>query len=203
MFRAIEGVGSGLRQQTGNPFSHGILGGTLLPSLLWESKEHLSPDRCPSWHWSSSNSRKTVDDALYIYESREYFICLPLAYPFLSDSCEDLATSESKDFWPNLLCIGRILEPRSLGLELGSLNMKRYLYQEGDVFLPLVVQLERQILEVTKKARYGLMMGLHLRKSSCGTFRRISYFRNMYGGPTTPEVAARIAQVKPQLIIII
>lgn len=119
-FRAIQAIGLSLQQLTGDRFHHGTLDNTLLLSLLWSTRSDYSERKFSHhsrWHWSSTREHRSFRTAIDIYEHSFLMRHLPLAYPFMSDSCEQLGHFPSNDFWPNLSGIGRIFDPRSLELK--------------------------------------------------------------------------------------
>lgn len=203
VFRAIQGIGYEMQKLTGQTFAHGTLSDTLLPSLLWEDNhwfDHTELRRQPSWHWSSLDTPRNFFSVCCIYESHGNGYNLPLAYPFMSDDCTPLATMGSQDFWPKLFVIGRLLDPRPLRLmDSRRRPASSSDFKEGDMYLPLLV-VGRWRLN-TRYDEEGLVVeGIHLRKLSDGTFRRVNKFRS--GQLDVDLLPAQLAAAKPRLIIL-
>ncbi|KAI3318085.1 heterokaryon incompatibility protein-domain-containing protein [Xylariaceae sp. AK1471] len=200
IIRAIEGVGSEFERLTGDTFSHGTLGSTLLDSLLWSigKTNQKKPNRGPTWHWSSFNEPKS-------FCSVSKLLSFPLAYPFLSDNCEPLATSASKDFWPNLMCIGRLVDPESLGLESkdtdDAFRGGRRKYEKGDFYLPLRINIMGSMLWTLGESIFQCLISLHLRMAPNHTFRRIDLCESTFS-TDLDSILAKLAKIKPRLIII-
>ena len=117
IIRAIQGIGCEIQKQTCGSFAHGILSQTLLPSPLWHEKAKFEDNELscqPSWHWPSLGAMSYLPVCRIYGDDARDVISLPLAYPFMSDDCTPLATMDSKDFWPKLLVIGRLLVHSSL-----------------------------------------------------------------------------------------
>ncbi|KAI0966577.1 heterokaryon incompatibility protein-domain-containing protein [Xylaria arbuscula] len=132
-FVALDGVGTELLKVSGGLFMYGIWDSTLLETLPYSSYLPVSgllpPTRNrtrPSWHWSSCypNARYLDDRILNDSQTANKRRSSPMAYAFMSNDCTPLPDECSKDLWPTLLLIGRLLAeiPETRCHELATLE---------------------------------------------------------------------------------
>lgn len=127
IFKAIDGVGRHIATLTGDIYSHGMLQKTIPQALLWSSIEyqygHRSQDgRAPTWHWASYDGDISFNKITNLYKGMRWGLqnpseqvktrFHPLVHVFLTSNCEisTLDTASEIDFWPHLICIGRLIK---------------------------------------------------------------------------------------------
>ncbi|KAI1491691.1 heterokaryon incompatibility protein-domain-containing protein [Biscogniauxia mediterranea] len=220
VLEAVSGIGKHLGRMTGCAFRYGIFGSTMMHALLWMPNLRYStvreryPRRCewrlPSWHWCSPTNGVEILGNM-VTRSMQKRGTRRLAYVFMSDDCKPLSTSpESKDFWPNLLCIGRVVKvgglpenewlfpdepdlPEHPGCA-GAKDVPRMSFKSDTggkdlVCLPLFISPTRQ----GPRRIYGLLLW----KQDNGAYRRLgAYYSN------ASATLTELTRYKPQLIVL-
>ena len=106
IFKAIEGVGQRVAQLTDGVCRHGVLDSTLPSILLWgpmHGKSRRMSTRAPTWHWASWEGQISFEGVQKLHPhplAVRKDANSPLVHCFMSADC---------DFWPLLLCIGRLI----------------------------------------------------------------------------------------------
>lgn len=122
-------------------YHHGVLQKTLPEALLWSARDprsHRVPTQpLPTWHWAHYDGHVHFNEitSVYGHARKEYYIASSLVHVFMSDNCRFFAVDQAIDFWPVLLCIGRLImvDVRRKHLEhYASLRSKSfYLHSSG------------------------------------------------------------------------
>ncbi|KAI1498657.1 heterokaryon incompatibility protein-domain-containing protein [Biscogniauxia marginata] len=210
IIKAISGLGIVFEQLTGDLFRHGILGPTLPRALLFDTRGPCQTHCVPSWHWSSGGERPYFPSTVTRdVKGSGYKKNLPLAYVFMSDDCKPLAASpSSRDFWPNLLCIGRLGDPDTWGAKIvldepasspgyGD-GLGEGSKSSSDCKEVACLPLTYDLMDMWKNADCGVMIrGLALRKSDNGAYRRLGTFYN-----TMHLSMTELTKHKPQLVVL-
>ncbi|KAI1387955.1 uncharacterized protein F4822DRAFT_296919 [Hypoxylon trugodes] len=227
IFKAIQGVGNHMARVTGKDYQHGILSGCLELTLLWKGNhrdDRQNPvlrdsSLAPSWHWASYSMSSSVDFdyTLDLYDMLRDFNCrfAPLAYVFMSDDCDQLATRKgARDLWPNLMCIGRLARvvidrangwptvkivasalEKTITLD-ASFDAKHTAKHGVLTCLPLIIQYKRDGTDYI-----CTLEGLLLRESGKGRYERVGTVKKTLHD-SSPRSWNRIFAQPPKLFIL-
>ncbi|KAI3317431.1 heterokaryon incompatibility protein-domain-containing protein [Xylariaceae sp. AK1471] len=210
LFVALDGVGAELEKFSGNLFRYGMLASTLPETLLFQIPRRntgsvgvpMTTDSTrPSWHWSSCYSRLDFSRLRFFYDRKTFSGCtlFPMAYAFMSDDCRPLPNSSSRDYWPNILLIGRLLEkkPRYTWCNIDD-NPKKITFgsafeQAEEFYIPLIGG------TTVQNGRYSFM-GLVLVRAesgSAGVYRRKGIFEFW-----AFEFLTEFLALRPQIVVL-
>ncbi|KAI1422270.1 heterokaryon incompatibility protein-domain-containing protein [Xylaria sp. FL1777] len=211
LFTALDGIGAELAKISGSRFGYGMLASTLLEALIYGTEDlqnvHYGSQLAttsfpraaakrdktrPTWHWSS------LYPEVYFrgFSPTSWPQSSPMAYVFMSDDCKPLPNASSKDFWPSLLLIGRLVtEPPGNECEIHLDTIEDYQAHEARLYLLLEGTSHRPRFKIDQ-----YYWGLVLEKSRPGAYRRVGVWNiwNEEDLRTTPE----ILKVRPQLIVL-
>ncbi|KAI0405188.1 heterokaryon incompatibility protein-domain-containing protein [Xylaria palmicola] len=195
LFAAIDGIGTVLCQKFGGRFKHGMWDAALPEALLFGGGFHSQGGLTagngfrPTWHWSSYYPG---DLQFNIYDIGS--LHFQMVYAFMSDDCEPLPNETSKDFWPNLLLIGRLLREESLR---GSLTIDASSGQM-QFYLP-VISMSSHFSSIE------WLFGLTLVHSESGCYRCAGTWvvgRKRDGPESFDRVVSQMLKTRPQLIVL-
>lgn len=207
VLRAIEGVGQRTASLTDDVYHHGVLQKTLPEALFWSARDprcHRVPlQSVPTWHWAYYNGHVHFDEITSVYRHArlESYIASPLVHVSMSDTCRFFALDQAIDFWPLLLCIGRLImvdvrrkhyasaDPNSFYVR--SSGVQVYPYMDNDVklnsahedlaLLPLIaVQKPSRCYGWSSKRPQWIyeIQGLVVRATRDDTFHRVGVFQD-------------------------
>ncbi|KAI0466808.1 heterokaryon incompatibility protein-domain-containing protein [Xylaria cf. heliscus] len=198
LFVALDGIGAEVSKLSGGLYKYGMLDLTLPGALLYTYKREIRPFRQeenkPTWHWSSCYPRSNFSDLNRLYYGLAQYnnALFPLAYAFMSGSCTPLPDESSKDFWPNMLLIGRLMKERPVGIHE---DMYITLHDIVEYYLPLIA---------TGKSfggNFGVgFHGLTLVQSDSGAYRRVGIWRA--SGDDDRNFGSKILETRPRLIVL-
>lgn len=206
LFAALDGVGTELAKRSGSIFKNGILASVLHESLLFSSNgnvRNLLKDM-PTWHWSSCYPGVNFGFAEYIAHRRRSY--LPMAYSFMSDDCRQLPDGSSRNYWPNLIFVGRLLT-RQLRNQTNFFDRREEggsSSDEGKVYVPLFrsqctfVSQERLRSSYYDSSSRTHCYGLILAQSKSGAYHRLGIWKVYLGS----KLYTRIIKTRPQLIVL-
>ncbi|KAI0549236.1 heterokaryon incompatibility protein-domain-containing protein [Xylaria curta] len=186
LFVALEGVGAELSKiSKGSRFRYGIWDLTLPEALIYGTDRHKYKDVVlskrnkarPTWHWSSCYPEVSIG----MGEGQLF----RLAYAFMSDDCQPLSNEFSRDFWPNMLLIGRLISARPTLHEYFDTQQDEHAsYSQELFYLPL-----------TFKPNY--FIGLILAQARPGAYCRRGTWQS-----GESYLSSVIVNARPQLIIL-
>ncbi|KAI0022297.1 heterokaryon incompatibility protein-domain-containing protein [Xylariomycetidae sp. FL0641] len=198
LFRAIEGIGRSLQEQRGGIYKYGLFDQTFPSILMWGCRQRRARPVCtPSWHWSSLGPNADMQQASDVSDEMSFRKGGPVAYLFMSNDCKPLPTASSINFWPKLICIGRLINIG--GLKGGNVdtNIDGYSVNQNQrknlVWLPLVATYN---LTGNAEVYSAKIHALLLEKMPGGIYRRVGSYSGY------ERTLATITVTKPHLIIV-
>ncbi|GAW24240.1 hypothetical protein ANO14919_138230 [Xylariales sp. No.14919] len=202
LFAALDGVGTELQRLSGSVYKYGMLASTLPEALLYTTDDYGKPDQRdstrPTWHWSSCYPKARVETIGDLYGRLSVGPVCRLAYAFMSEDCKPFPNTWSKDYWPHIFLIGRLMTdkpPAERQYDISDLENDGG-YGQEIVYLPLVAQadfLNRRLLTY-----YGLI----LTKSKSGFYRRLGIWEASPYFPKRTGFDDQFTKTRPQLIVL-
>ncbi|KAI0459533.1 heterokaryon incompatibility protein-domain-containing protein [Xylaria acuta] len=207
LFAALDGIGAELSKISGGSFKYGMWDTTFPEALLYESYDHdmLSTRNKarPTWHWSSCYPKVSHHDLELIYSDKHKYKTqvFRLAYAFMSGDCKPLPNECSKDFWPNLLLIGRLMTALPPVVKVRWDKVKFDTVEDEGAssshtmsYLPII------IITDDGPGTGSMCYGLILVQSESGAYRRVGYWSRDI--EDTRDFGNKVIKIRPRLIIL-
>ncbi|KAI1171422.1 heterokaryon incompatibility protein-domain-containing protein [Nemania sp. FL0916] len=201
LFRALDGIGEEFSKISGGSFKYGMLSSTLPEGLMFVPDQSLGlqfkrNDKRPTWHWASSypGLSRNYGDLIYAERSEDNRLFFRMAYAFMSDNCKPLPDERSKDFWPNMLLIGRLTTERPKSCSYDS-EADRDNSSSRPIYYLALINVQSKIEGKLSSSLQGIM----LVQLESGAYRRIGRWRNQ---GWNDEFNAKVFKARPQLIVL-
>ncbi|KAJ8128826.1 hypothetical protein O1611_g4805 [Lasiodiplodia mahajangana] len=209
LFIALEGIVAELSKVSGGVFKYGMWDSTFLETIFYDINGNYLPatrNRAqPTWHWSSCYPEARYYDIIVLNANREVRKgrCSPMAYACMSNDCRPFPDARSKDLWPNLILIGRLIEelPNTEGhYHFDTADDKDASSGQALSHVPLIYEREPK----QGQSAFSIIQGLILMQSESGAYRRVGVWR-VYGKEeeeASKTFRTQILKTRPQLILL-